>query len=502
MVQQLFSAELPARCAQCRAFRRVLVLTDASSNSAGLRAALSDYGCQVEAAAASEQAFESIDASDYEFVVWDTWRPQAEESTALRRFRRRCAQLPLLALVDGARSETAIELTRAGASELLAKPYTAAALRQAVARCLQSRRVFCDAVAMPGVQEPCCAVPRLVGRGALMQEVYKQIGLVAERDEAVMVRGETGTGKELVARAIHQYSPRKDRPLVAVNCAAIPEALLESELFGHERGSFTGAIQRRLGAFEHADGGTLFLDEIGDMPLPLQAKILRALQQKEIQRVGGNERVPVDVRVVAATNQTLESAIAAGTFREDLYYRLQVVLIQLPALREHPEDIRELAEYFIARYTPPGEPRPALDARAVKCLENYPWPGNVRELENAIRRALVVAKGRVILESDLHLAGPLGRGGPDSGVASPAAPTAEEELDRSLRTWLAQQAKCQADAACGSVADRMEAMLLQAALRQTHGNQARASRVLGISRATLRNWLKKHNLPSDAAAWE
>jgi transcriptional regulator with GAF, ATPase, and Fis domain len=374
-----------------------------------------------------------------------------------------------------------------------------------------TRRLLCDALLIPGV--PASQVPslRFVGSSQPMQEVFKRIGLVARRDESVLILGETGTGKEMVARTIHRHSERSDHPFLAINCAAIPENLLESELFGHEKGAFTGASQRRLGAFECAHGGTLFLDEIGDMSLPLQAKILRVLQQGEIHRVGGNETIAVDVRVLTATNKVLEKAIQTGAFREDLYYRLNVVSIRLPPLREHREDILELVEYFLERYTHAGGPRPALDAAALRKLQKHHWPGNIRELENTIRRALVTAKGHAIMEQDIVLGEPtscagksdvaacahcqLGQTAHDSNFETASdsvlVRASEEQLDSALRQWLVYQIRQSPADGGQDIPARLEDKLLDAAMDFTHGNQVKASRLLGISRTTLRQWLSR-----------
>jgi DNA-binding NtrC family response regulator len=272
---------------------------------------------------------------------------------------------------------------------------------------------------------------------------------------------------------------------VALNCAAVPEQLLENELFGHERGAFTGAEGRYCGIFEQAAGGTLFLDEISDLPLSLQGKLLRVLQEREIRRLGGTEVIPVDVRLVAAASEPLEKAIQTGRFREDLFFRLNVVTIAMPSLREHPEDIRELAEHFLALYTPAGESPPALDTLALAKLQGHTWPGNIRELENTLRRALVVARGSVILEQDIKLGSVAS--GPGSARPADLLPCACEEdaLDRALRLWLTT---CSA----GTAVNDLEAKLLRATLCHTGGNQVQAARLLGISRSTLREWIKRH----------
>jgi DNA-binding NtrC family response regulator len=319
----------------------------------------------------------------------------------------------------------------------------------------------------------------IVGQSPAMQEVFKMVGRISNSDAAVMITGESGSGKELVARAIHQYSARHDRPFLAINCAAIPENLLESELFGHEKGSFTGASAQRIGRFEQCDGGTLFLDEIGDMPLGIQSKLLRVLQDGTFSRVGGNATIKTDVRIVAATNKNLEAEVAEKKFREDLFYRLNVVRLHLPPLRNRKEDIRLLAEYFLKRVAAQKhKPQLQLSQDAVDMLEGHPWPGNVRELENTIQRAAVLATSDVLLPKDL----PLGRGAatPKSETAAPAsledavrvlfkAATAQPGLE--LLPWLEQE-------------------FTRRAMESTGNNQVRAAKLLGITRATLRKRLE------------
>jgi DNA-binding NtrC family response regulator len=327
----------------------------------------------------------------------------------------------------------------------------------------------------------------IVGQSEAMQSVFKMVGRVAMSDAPVLVTGESGCGKELVARAIHTYSERSKKSLLAINCAAIPENLLESELFGHEKGAFTGAATQRIGRFEQCNGGTLFLDEIGEMPLAVQSKLLRVLQEGEFSRVGGNATIRSNVRIVAATNRNLEQSIAKKEFREDLYYRLNVVGIHLPPLRARTEDIPLLAEYFLSRIaTQQHRPLLQLSSEAIKVMESYPWPGNVRELQNTLQRAVVLATSDVILPKDL----PLGQvGGVEAGgspVASVSALTVEEAAgalfdafareggDRELLPWVEEE-------------------FTRRAMELTGSNQVKASKLLGITRATLRKRLERLN---------
>jgi two-component system nitrogen regulation response regulator GlnG len=327
----------------------------------------------------------------------------------------------------------------------------------------------------------------IVGKSPSMQQVFKMVGRVAHSDAPVMITGESGTGKELVARAIHHYSQRSGKSFVAINCAAIPEQLLESELFGHEKGSFTGATGQRVGRFEQSNGGTLFLDEIGDMPLSLQGKILRVLQDGQFSRVGGNDNLKSDVRIVAATNKNLEQEVAKRSFREDLFYRLNVVRIQLPPLRQRVEDIRILAEYFLQKVALQKHlPQPKLSEEGVRVLETYPWPGNVRELENTIQRACVLATSGILLPKDipLGLAQPEAASPKDPGAAASSIPmTTEAAIELLLNTATADPEV--------QLLPWLEREFTLHALKVTQGNQVRAAKLLGITRATLRKRIER-----------
>ena len=320
-----------------------------------------------------------------------------------------------------------------------------------------------------------------------MQQVFKMIGQVSHSDATVLITGESGTGKELVARAIYHHSLRKDQPFLAINCAAIPENLLESELFGHEKGSFTGAADRRIGKFEQCDGGTIFLDEIGDMPLQTQTKILRVLQNGEFQRVGGNQTLHADVRIIAATNREPERQVAAKKFREDLFYRLNVVRIHLPALRDRREDTPVLVDYFLQKLgksVPSSARGKKIAGPALKLLQTYGWPGNVRELENAIERAAVVARGDTLTVEDLPLE-----------IRDPRTPaTAPEDvnaaIDAAVRPLFALARK---DAKL-KIMPAVERELIIRALEETAGNQVQTAKLLGITRATLRKRIEKFGI--------
>jgi two-component system nitrogen regulation response regulator GlnG len=329
----------------------------------------------------------------------------------------------------------------------------------------------------------------IVGKSVAMQQVFKMVGRVSSSDAPVMITGESGTGKELVARAIHHYSGRSSKSFVAINCAAIPEQLLESELFGHEKGSFTGATGTRVGRFEQSNGGTLFLDEIGDMPLPLQSKILRVLQDGEFSRVGGNETLRTDVRIVAATNKNLEQEVAKKTFREDLFYRLNVVRVQLPPLRQRTEDIRLLAEYFLQKVaTKKLLPRLQLSEEAMRVLEGYSWPGNVRELENTIQRACVLGSSDLLTPKDI----PLGNDQPNEIIAASGglAPAVELTTEGAIEVLL-KAAQVDPDV---QLLPWLEREFTLYAMKATKGNQVRAAKLLGITRATLRKRIERFGI--------
>jgi DNA-binding NtrC family response regulator len=372
-------------------------------------------------------------------------------------------------------AQTAIEAMKHGAFDYLLKPFDVPELLAVLRRALQTAASMEELTSAPtgrNKEADAGTVPGLIGSSSSMQRIYKLVGQVARSDASVLLIGESGTGKELIARAIYANSPRAARPYVAINCAAIPDTLLESELFGHERGAFTGALTQRIGKFERADGGTIFLDEIGDMPLALQAKLLRILQNGEFQRLGGDQTLRTKVRVIAATNKDLSTMVKEKTFREDLFYRLNVVLIQLPPLRERAEDVLPLAEYFLQREA--KERRLKFSAAAKKALQAYRWPGNVRELENAVQRAVVCAAADTIEPGDLSAE--------MSGVASDPA---------SRGDWWGLVKSSARD---GDLLAAAEKILVERALRESGGNVQKAAEILGVTRAALRTRIERYSL--------
>jgi len=359
-------------------------------------------------------------------------------------------------------------------------------MRKIIDKALAAGQLMKKTVSYPPLAGRAKEEDLIVGTSAQMQEIYKMIGQVAGKDVTVLLRGESGTGKELVARAIYQHSKRSDQPFVVVNCAAIPETLLESELFGYEKGAFTGAEERRIGKFEQSNGGTMFLDEIGDMSLSTQTKILRVIQDGEFTRLGGKEPIRVDVRLIAATNKNLEAAIQEGKFREDLYYRLNVISIYLPPLRERKEDIPALVKYFVEKFSRElGRDVRAIDEAALHKLVRYDWPGNVRELENCIKRAVVLSKGDLLTPEDVQI-------------------QVTERKDRGRREGLSLEEMLDQVLDLASVTEDgseiiplVERVLILKALQKTGGNQVQTARLLGISRNTLRSRMNKYRIAKE-----
>jgi DNA-binding NtrC family response regulator len=437
----------------------------------------------------SEEAFRVFTRENPDLVVTEAHLQPYSGLELLAKTRQRSPNATVILMSAFATTQTVIESMKLGAFDFIRKealPFNLKAVVDAALKTQDEMRAATTFKPQLTVEEH---QDSIVGKSDAMQQVFKMIGRVSHTDAPVMITGESGTGKELVARAIHHYSERSGRDFLAINCAAIPDQLLESELFGHEKGSFTGAVSQRVGRFEQSSGGTLFLDEIGDMPLVLQGKILRVLQDGEFSRLGGNATLKSDVRIIAATNKNLEQAVASKEFREDLFYRLNVVRIQLPPLRQRTEDVRLLAEYFLQKVaTQKHLPRLQLSEEAVRVLESYPWPGNVRELENTIQRASVLATSGILLPKDLPLGSMIAvsePGGSHSGEAHAPLTTdiaievllkaAQANPDVQLLPWLERE-------------------FTLFAMKATRGNQVRAAKLLGITRATLRKRIERFGI--------
>jgi len=469
---------------------RILVADDEESLCWVLERGLRQVGYEVVVVKDGEAALRALEAEPFDLVFLDVRMPGLDGLTVLERARAARPDACVVVMTAHGTMDTAIKAMQRGAYDYLTKPFDLEEVLLLAERALAASRLAQEVGRLRAGLQEVKEFSALIGRHPRMQEVYKTIGRIAGTDVTVLLRGESGTGKELVARAIHHYSRRAGRPFVAVSCAALPASLLESEMFGHERGAFTDARERRLGRFELAHGGTLYLDEVGDMPVELQSKLLRALQERTIERVGGSEPIRVDVRVLAATNRDLEALMREGRFREDLYYRLNVVTIHLPPLRERRRDIPLLVEHFLTKYAPQYGER-AVAPEALDRLVGYDWPGNVRELENVIQRAMVMAAGGVILPEHLPI-------GPVSAAASVAVDaTLEEIIERKLMECV----RGLRERASANLYDLMIALvekpLLRAVLRETRGNQLRAAQILGINRNTLRKKLTAHGIDPD-----
>jgi two-component system nitrogen regulation response regulator GlnG len=467
---------------------RILIADDEESLRWVLAKGLRGAGYDVTAVADGESALRAFEAEPFDLVFLDVRMPGLDGLTVLERLRASRADAPVVVMTAHGSMDTAIKAMQRGAYDYLTKPFDLDEVLLLTERALAAARLSQEVARLRSGLREVREFSALIGRHPRMQEVYKTIGRIAGTDVTVLLRGESGTGKELVARAIHHYSRRSGRPFVAVSCAAIPGPLLESEMFGHERGAFTDARERRLGKFELAHGGTLYLDEIGDMPVDLQTKLLRALQERTIERVGGHEPIAVDVRVLAATNRDLEALMKEGRFREDLYYRLNVVTIHLPPLRERRRDIPLLVEHFLAKHAEELGER-GVAPEALDRLVAYDWPGNVRELENVIQRAMVMAAGGVILPEHLPI-------GPVSPAAAAVAMDAslEEVIERRLMECVRGLRERRAANLYDLVVGLVEKPLLRAVLRETGGNQVRAAQILGINRNTLRKKLTEHGI--------
>ena len=468
---------------------KILVVDDESSVLDSFRRMLVHAGHEVVTERRAEEAILRLDEEQPDMVILDINLPGINGLEALARVKDRAPRMPVIMMTAFGTTETAIEATKRGAFDYQLKPFMPHEMLRMVDRALESVRLMKGEVVIDPV-EVSTGTDALIGQSAAMQNVYKAIGRVAATDATVLIRGETGVGKELVARAIYQHGPRSEAPMMVVNSAALPETLLESELFGHEKGAFTGATARRIGKLEQAGGGTILLDEIGDIPRSIQAKILRVLQNKTFQRVGGNETLRADVRVIAATNRDLEQAIRHGEFREDLYHRLDVVTIRIPPLRERREDIPALAKYFLKRFAADlGHEVPPLDPQAMEFLQSQPWPGNVRELEHCIHRAMIFTQGLAIQVADLREAVKTRSEAP--GLEGQEGGDWDELLlklvQRYLRTHTGPSAHTQ-------FIGKVDKVLVAEALRMAEENQTRAARLLGLTRSTLQAKMKKYEI--------
>ncbi len=469
----------------------IIVVDDDLSLCHFLTKPLSQKGYQVIACHNGKQALEIINEREADLVLLDNKLPDRMGLEILKDIKQEHPKMPVIIMTAFGTTDTAIEAMRLGAFDYVLKPFELEEISELVAKGLEANKLMKRAVAIPALSEYMEDSDQIIGKSKAMQEVYKLIGQVAESDVTVLIRGESGTGKELVARAIYQHSRRKNAPFLAINCAAIPETLLESELFGHEKGAFTGASKKRIGKFEQCDRGTILLDEVGDMPLSTQAKILRVLQEGEFERIGGNETIRADVRVLASTNRRLEELISQGKFREDLYYRLKIMSITLPPLKERKEDIQELTEYFFHLYNRQlGTQVRYIDPSLFNKLLSYNWLGNVRELANTIKRGLILAKGEVFTAEDIIF------DTEDRAISFANEEELEKNLNKMLDPLFSDILRFWGTGLHSNLLEKVEKFLIEKALSETKGNQVQAAKLLGISRNTLRHRIEKYGLLS------
>ena len=447
----------------------MLVVDDDPGSSGLLRDIFQQEGYEVTLAARGEEALALVPARPFDVALCDVQLPDMDGIELLRRIRRAMPGAAVIMVTAFGSYETAITALHEGAFDYVRKPFTLQEVRLTVERAMERRRLQRSAAAAGAASAESTEARPIIGRNPAMVELFKLVSRVAATKSSVLIQGDSGTGKELIARTIHQGSPRSSRPFVAVNVTSLSETLLESELFGHVKGAFTGAIERRPGLFVEANHGTIFLDEIGDMSLPMQAKLLRVLQEHELKPVGANETIPVDVRMVTATHQDLDALVRAGRFREDLYYRLNVVTLRVPPLAERPEDIPLLAEHFLRRFGAlSNRPLLGFSASAMTALQAYAWPGNVRELENVVDRAVALAPGSIVELTDL----------PDKLIVHARIGTRESQGGRE-------------EVRRATLDETIQEYVLQI-LEEAGGNKTEAARVLGVPRRTLYRMLERY----------
>jgi two-component system response regulator AtoC len=451
-------------------FNNVLVVDDEESMRHLLNVILTDRGYEVRAVSNGEDALRELSSRDYDLVLSDVRMPRMDGLVLLRRALELHPELTFIVMSAYGTHDTAIEAMKAGAYDYVSKPFKPDEVVLVLRKAEERLRLSRENRRLRSELAKGFRIENFIGSSPALQEMLRQVRRVAPTKTTVLLTGESGTGKELVARALHELSPRAAMPFVAVNCGAIPAELLESELFGHVRGAFTDASRDKKGLAAEADGGTLFLDEIGELPLALQVKLLRFLEDEQVRRVGDTRSERVDVRVVAATARDLARAVKEGQFREDLFYRLNVVNVRLPALRERPDDVPALVEHFLAKYRRlrPEEPLTGVSPQALEVLRAHRWPGNVRELEHAVERAVVLADGPLVQEDDL----------PDEVRAAPAPAALEPGRDLSVKRAFRS----------------LEEQFIRAALDRTGGNRTRAAELLDLSYRALLYKIKEYGI--------
>ncbi len=442
----------------------------------------------------ADDGWEILRREDIDALLLDIMLPEANGLELATQFKHYDAKLPIIIITALNDSDTAIEAITRGAYDYLLKPLDKQNVQDIVERAFATRRLMQAPVLLQESHDTAHQGDLLVGRSGPMLEVYKQIGRVAPQDVAVLIRGDSGTGKELIARALYHHSGRKDKCFMAINCAALSDTLLESELFGHEKGAFTGAERRHIGKFEQCNGGTIFLDEIGDMSPSTQSKVLRLLQEQKFERVGGTETIQTDVRIISATNRDLEKMIEDNEFRLDLYHRLNSFEIDLPSLRERGDDIRQLIEHFLARFNKSlNKQISGISDQAMEILTNYAWPGNVRELQAVLRKAMLMSTGPVLVPE--FLPGEV----VSASTSEVAVPSFEQTANRAMRfdRFLRELDEAQSDDMYAASLEWLERHLLTHVLTATEGNQSKAAERLGITRGSLRNKIRSLNISID-----
>jgi two-component system, NtrC family, response regulator AtoC len=450
----------------------ILIVEDEPRMRRLLEISLGEDGHSVNAVEDAETGLKALRKGDYALVLTDLKLPGMSGLEFLHEARQTNGGIPVIVMTAYGSVENAVEAMKAGASDYVLKPFTMAEMKLVVNKELDVQQVREENRSLREALGKRYHFQNIVARSRKMQEVLALVQRVAPTNSTVLIGGESGVGKDLIARAIHENSRRASGPFIKVNSTAIPDTLFESELFGFEKGAFTGAVASKPGKFELANKGTLFLDEIGDVPAPTQVKLLRVLQEKEFERLGGTKTLKVDVRLIAATNRDLRAALEQGTFREDLYYRLNVVPVDIPPLREHKEDIPDLVEHFLSRFSQEHEREiTGISPEALKMLMEYHWPGNIRQLENTIERAVALCSGPAIVEKDIHLDSAPGRASASSG-----------------NSFLPE----------GMTLEQWEDEMIREALRRAGGNKSQAARLLGLSRNALRYRLSKLGMADEA----
>lgn len=465
---------------------KILVVDDQKTVCYSLQRFLQSEGYEVLTTTSGEDALLILSDAKPDLVIMDVRMPELDGIEVLQKMKESHPQIQVIMMTAFSTTEKAIQAMKLGAYDYLIKPFDNEELLIRIRDAIKTKELMNNVVTFD-VSDDYTEGERIIGKSPVMLDIYKQIGKVAPTDATVLIKGESGTGKELIARAIYHYSNRSAKPFLAINCASIPEPLLESELFGYERGAFTGADFKRIGKFEQYSGGTIFLDEIGDMPLGLQAKLLRVLQDGKFQRLGGTETIETDVRIIAATNKDLEDMVKNSTFREDLYYRINVVTINVPPLRERREDIKELVHYFIRKYNEKLDKTiKGITTEALERLKEYTWPGNVRELENVIQKSMVFCPGDYL---SISCFGGLGLQESLQKSCASVEEAIQNLVDLAFKDGCHERFQ--------DIVSMMERSMVQKALELTKGNQVQAAKLLGISRNTLRKKLEEDTRSND-----